>query len=60
VAPHAEGGGARLVEVVIGHGNGFVLARTWTGDGSLSGGSRTVVWCRATAHLPGRRRRRRG
>jgi hypothetical protein len=32
IAMHSEGRGARLVEVVIGHGIGFVLARTWQGD----------------------------
>jgi hypothetical protein len=32
LALHTEGRGARLVEVVIGHGIGFVLARTWDGD----------------------------
>src|SRR5919198_3310566 len=32
LALHTEGRGARLVEVVITHGIGFVLARTWAGD----------------------------
>jgi len=32
LALHTEGRGARLVEVVIGQGIGFVLARTWQGD----------------------------
>ena len=32
LALHTEGRGARLVEVVIANGIGFVLARTWQGD----------------------------
>jgi len=32
LALHTEGRGARLVEVVIANGIGFVLARTWSGD----------------------------
>ncbi len=28
---HKEGQGARLVEVVVGSGNGFQLVRTWEG-----------------------------
>jgi hypothetical protein len=32
LAVHTQGRGARLVEVVTGHGIGFVLARTWPGD----------------------------
>jgi hypothetical protein len=32
LALHTEGRGARLVEVVLAQGIGFVLARTWDGD----------------------------
>ena len=32
LASHTERRGARLAEVVIGQGIGFVLARTWSGD----------------------------
>ncbi len=31
IAAHRKGQGARLVEVIIGSGNDFVLARTWPG-----------------------------
>jgi phosphoglycolate phosphatase-like HAD superfamily hydrolase len=60
LALHTEGRGARLVEVVIRHGIGFVLARTWTGDRFLERkpkgrrmAPRYCSICRA-----GRRRRR--
>jgi hypothetical protein len=32
LALHTQGRGARLVEVVLAQGIGFVLARTWDGD----------------------------
>jgi hypothetical protein len=59
LALHTEGRGARLVEVVIGHGIGFVLARTWTGDRFLERklkgrrmAPRYCPICRAERHRP--------
>ena len=58
IANHTAGTGARLVEVIIDAGIGFVVARTWPGDRNRErqlkrqgGASRRCPICRAQGRL---------